>query len=222
MSLRHLIALPLLLMPLTGCVVAAVGAASVAGVTVAQERSVGTAIDDASISSQIKAKLLRESVGHYGEVDVEVSSGLVLLSGRVNTPEERVKAESFAWSVKGTEDVANEIKIEPPGGFFANVGDEIITARVRTALFTSRKVRSYNFNIETYDGIVYLMGIARSSAELERAAEKASYVGGVKQVVSYVRIREKGTDQPDADLQDVPEDTYQQPYGSDSELRGGS
>ena len=39
-------------------------------------------------------------------------------------------------------------------------------------------------------GAFYLMGIARSAEELKRAAEEASVVGGVKQVVSYVRIRD--------------------------------
>ncbi|MEM7459808.1 MAG: hypothetical protein AAF331_10125, partial [Pseudomonadota bacterium] len=34
-----------------------------------------------------------------------------------------------------------------------------------------------------------LLGIARSTKELEKAAEEASRVGGVNQVVSYVRLR---------------------------------
>lgn len=189
MSPRTLALLAAGLMPLTGCAAAAVGAAGAAGVAAAQERSLGEAVDDATISSEIKAQLLAEGRG-YGEVDVEVSGALVLLSGRVNSPEQRVRAEDIAWSVKRTRDVANEIRIEPPGGFVKNVSDEIVTARVRAALFGSSAVKSYNFNIETYDGVVYLMGIARSSEELQAAAEKASYVGGVKQVVSYVRIRD--------------------------------
>ncbi len=47
-----------------------------------------------------------------------------------------------------------------------------------------------NYNIETYDGVVYLMGIARTQAELKEAAERASRVGGVQRVVSYVRVRD--------------------------------
>ncbi|MBU4569562.1 MAG: BON domain-containing protein, partial [Alphaproteobacteria bacterium] len=111
-------------------------------------------------------------------------------SGRVNEPADRTYAEGIAWSSSRARDVANEIRIEPPGGFMANVSDEIITGRVRARLIGSSKVKSVNFNIETYDGVVYLMGIARSTDELRRAAEEASVVGGVKQVVSYVRVRE--------------------------------
>lgn len=175
-------------LPLSGCVAAAVGAVGVGAVAVAEERSVGTALDDAAAATEIKSKLL--SRGGYGEVDVEVSSGLVLLSGRVLTPEMRVKAEDIAWSSARTYNVANEIQIEPPGGFRANVSDTWISTKARTSLTTSRAVRGLNFNIETYNGVVYLMGIARTEAELEEATRRISYIKGVNKVVSYVQIRQ--------------------------------
>jgi osmotically-inducible protein OsmY len=176
------------LLPLvTGCATAVVGAAGATAVTATQERSFGEAVDDASVSNQVKTKLLAN--GSLGEVDVEVAGGLVLLSGRVQTPELRLKAESLAWSVKRATDVANEIRIESPGGFFANASDEIISARVRARLLGSSNVKASNFNVETYGGTVYLLGVASSAAELEKAAEEASYAGGVQQVVSYVRLR---------------------------------
>lgn len=189
MMRRALISLSLITsLPMAGCVAAGVAGAGAVGTAVVQEKSVGTALDDATASTEIKGKLLRESRARYGEVDVEVSDGLVLLSGRVSSPEEKIFAERTAWSSSRTKDVANELKIEGPGGFFANASDALISTRVRAALATSRTVRSVNFNVETYDGVVYLMGIARSQKELEHAAEKASYVGGVNEVVSYVRL----------------------------------
>jgi len=172
----------------TGCVAAAVGTGAAVGVASVQDRSVGEAVDDATTSNEIKAKLLNE--WGFGEVDVEVAQGLVLLSGRVVSPEQRVRAEEIAWSSTRTRDVANEIKIEQPGGFFANASDELITARVRASLVASGKVKSINYNIETYDGVVYLMGIARTQDELKEAAERASKVGGVERVVSYVQVRD--------------------------------
>lgn len=172
----------------TGCAAAVLGTAGAVGVASVQDRTIGEAVDDATASNEIKAKLLSEP--GYGEVDVEVAQGLALLSGRVATPEQRVRAEDVAWSSSRVRDVANEIKIEAPGGFFANASDELITARVRASLIASKQVKSINFNIETYNGVVYLMGIARSQDELKEAAERASLVGGVDRVVSYVRVRD--------------------------------
>lgn len=211
--MRAVLALPCLLavMSVTGCAVAVLGTAGAVGLTSIQEKTMGEALDDATASNEIKAKLLNESAGKYAEVDVEVSGGLVLLSGRVNEPVERTYAEGIAWSSSRTRDVANEIRIEPPGGFMANMSDEIITGRVRARLIGSSKVKSVNFNIETYDGVVYLMGIARSTDELRRAAEEASVVGGVKQVVSYVRVHEAVNRTPAPITTEAPPPTtYQQ------------
>ena len=209
---------------LSGCVAAAVGTAGAVGLAAVQERTMGEAVDDATASNEIKAKLLSE--GGYGEVDVEVANGLALLSGRVASPEMRVRAEDIAWSSSRVVDVANEIVIEEPGGFFANASDELITARVRSSLIAARDVKSLNFNIETYDGVVYLMGTARSADELKRAAEEASVVGGVRQVVSYVRIRElvqrpaAPTTQAAPSYNPTPSPTYG--TESDAELLGVS
>ncbi len=209
--MRALLALPCLLAALSvsGCAAAIVGTGAAVGLTSVQEKTMGEALDDATASNEIKAKLLNESGARFGEVDVEVANGLVLLSGRVNEPADRTEAEGVAWSSSRTLDVANEIRIEPPGGFMANVSDEIITGRVRSRLIGSATVKSLNFNIETYDGVVYLMGIARSTEELRRAAEEAAVVGGVKQVISYVRVREAANRPAAPVTTQTPAPTYQ-------------
>ena len=124
----------------SGCVAVVAGAAGAVGVSAAQDRSMGQALDDSTLSNDIKTRLLSEE--GFGEVDVEVAQGLVLLSGRVNTPEQRVRAEDIAWSAPRTQDVANEINIEPAGGFLANAADELVTARVRASLMASKTVKS--------------------------------------------------------------------------------
>jgi hypothetical protein len=75
-----------------------------------------------------------------------------------------------------------------------------------------------NFNIETYGGVVYLMGTARSEKELQRAAEEASIVGGVQQVVSYVRLKNAAQRRaaPISNGQTTPKSSY-----GTNELRGG-
>jgi hypothetical protein len=50
-------------------------------------------------------------------------------------------------------------------------------------------IRSGNYTIDTQKGSVYLIGSARSRAELERATRIAQYIPGVKRVVSYVELR---------------------------------
>jgi hypothetical protein len=66
--------------------------------------------------------------------------------------------------------------------------DTWITSEVKSKLVFSN-VRSVNYTIETSNGSVYLIGSARSQAELDHATDLARNIGGVKRVVSYVEVR---------------------------------
>ena len=63
-------------------------------------------------------------------------------------------------------------------------------------------VRSVNYTIDTVNGSVYLIGSARSQAELDKVTDVARNVPNVKRVVSYVEIRQG---QPVAAQQPLPQ-----------------
>ena len=113
-----------------------------------------------------------------------------MLSGVAPTEEHRQTAETDrAQRRHASHNVYNEIVVGPHSGFVRNAQDELITAQIRTRLTASPTVRAININIETFQGNVYLMGTARSEQELQRAAEIASVVGGVRRVVSFMQVR---------------------------------
>ena len=66
--------------------------------------------------------------------------------------------------------------------------DAWITAQLSATLLFDKEVSSINYSLETVDGIIYLMGIARSREELERVVAHAKEVSYVRRVVSYVRV----------------------------------
>lgn len=188
----------------SGCVTAAVGTAASVGVYAMQDRTIGEGVDDAAASSSIKMRLLAADRAAFQEVDVEVATRNVLLSGSAPTAEHRQAAETIARSVRTVENVYNEIVVGEPSTFVRSAQDELITAQIRARLTASPAVRAINVNIETFHGNVYLMGTARTEEELRRAAEIASVVGGVRRVVSFMQVRE------------APAPYYAQPSGPPS------
>ena len=92
-----------------------VGAGATAGVAVAQERSVGDAVDDAGIELQISEALLKDSEVLFRKVDVEALEGRVLLTGNVSVADDRVKVARIAWKVEGVKEVLNELQITNRG-----------------------------------------------------------------------------------------------------------
>jgi hyperosmotically inducible protein len=81
--------------------------------SVACGKSVGETIDDATITAQVKTKLLNDPDVGGLRIDVDTSKGLVTLSGVVKTRAEAEKAVQLARSVNGVRDVRSTLQIVP-------------------------------------------------------------------------------------------------------------
>jgi osmotically-inducible protein OsmY len=173
----------------SGCAVAT------AGIKKGDERSFVGSIKDVNAGRVIEARMTRAYDFNLKGVDVEVAEGIVLLSGNVPTQQDKIEAARIAWSARGIEQVGNEIMIKSKQSFVRNTKDGILEKTVRTRLTADKHVKARNFNIETHDGIVYVMGVARTQAELKRAAQIAATTRGTKQVISYARIADLPAEQ---------------------------
>lgn len=167
---------------LSGCALAT------AGIEKGDERSFVRSLHDVNAGRAIEARMKRAHDYSLSGVDVEVAEGVVLLSGNAPRKEDRIEAARIAWSAPHVEQVGNEVMIRGKQGFVRNAKDGLLEKSVRARLVADKYVKARNFNVETHDGIVYLMGVARTEAELERAARIASLTRGTLEVISYARI----------------------------------
>jgi hyperosmotically inducible periplasmic protein len=76
-------------------------------------RTAGDRLDDAAITARANAALAGSPVASAWEVSVESHDGTVLLSGFVETEEERAEAERIVAQVDGVEEVRNHIELRP-------------------------------------------------------------------------------------------------------------
>jgi osmotically-inducible protein OsmY len=74
-------------------------------------RSAGRVLDDAVLTTEIKAKLATDRDLDAFSIDVDTRSGVVTLSGRVATAELREKAEGLATGIRGVERVINDLEV---------------------------------------------------------------------------------------------------------------
>lgn len=176
---------------LSGCPLAIVGgvaAAGGAGYEANQERGVQGSVNDFSIKTNIQNAWLKADPNLPAKLNVTVYEGRVLLTGTAATPERKAKAAELARTIPGVRVVYNEVEVTPGESFWDSTKDAWISSEVRSKLVFSN-VRSVNYTVETVDRSVYLIGSARSEAELNHATDLARNVAGVKRVVSYVEIR---------------------------------
>lgn len=176
---------------MSGCIPILVGAGTETAVVVAQERSTGNAVDDATILVKLKAKFLeQDDKDMFKNVEVKVVEGSVLLTGNVDKPESQVQAVRTAWQIDGVKEVINEIKVNDKSGIWNYTRDAFISNQIRVRLIAAKDVHSINYSVMTVNQVVYLMGIAQNQGELDNVTNIASTTNYVKQVVSYVRLKD--------------------------------
>ncbi len=86
--------------------------ASGCAVTRGQE-TVGAYVDDASITTSVKARYVDNKDVDASSIKVETLNGTVMLSGFAKNTIERTTAEDIAMKVKGVKSVKNSIAVRP-------------------------------------------------------------------------------------------------------------
>lgn len=77
------------------------------------QETVGAYVDDAAITTAVKARYVDNKDVDAASIKVETLNGTVMLSGFAKNGTERTTAESLAWKVNGVKAVKNEIAVRP-------------------------------------------------------------------------------------------------------------
>jgi len=179
-----------LLIIYTGCAQVAVGGISKSVLVAKEERTVGTFIDDSIIAAKLKNLYFNQNEKIFFNVDVEVNEGRVLLTGTVETSDIRIEATKLAWGVNDVVTVINEIQISDNDNILDYADDLVITTKINAKLLLKKEINNLNYNIDTVNKIVYVIGIAQNKKELESVIDIIGSVYGVKEIINYVRLKE--------------------------------
>ena len=77
------------------------------------QETVGAYVDDAAITTAIKAKFVDDKVVDAGAIKVETLNGAVSLSGFAKSNAEKAQAEYLARNTKGVREVLNHLTVRP-------------------------------------------------------------------------------------------------------------
>jgi len=85
---------------------------SVTGCQSLTGQSTGEYVDDRTISTSVKAKLVADKAANLTRVDVDTTNRVVLLSGVVESSEQKSRAEQLAMQVNGVRRVENRLQVQ--------------------------------------------------------------------------------------------------------------
>ncbi len=179
-----------ILLIFSGCAQVAVGGISKSVLVAKEERTVGTFIDDTVIAARLKNLYFNNNEKIFFNVDVEVNEGRVLLTGTVETSDIRIEATKLAWGISDVVTVINEIQISDNENILDYADDLVITTKINAKLLINKEINNLNYNIDTVNKIVYVIGIAQNKNELANVIDIINDVYGVKEVINYVRLKE--------------------------------
>ena len=71
------------------------------------------------------------------------------------------------------------------------IDDSVITARVKSAIFSDPALKVFQISVKTYNGTVQLSGFVDSQAMIDRATEVTKGVSGVKEVKNDLQVKKQ-------------------------------
>ena len=161
------------------------------GVSVALDpRTVGTQIDDSIMQKTISAKILSKDKKYLLSVKTKVLDGRIFITGKVDSPEEKLLITKLAWETKGARSVRNDIKIKEEFNFKQSAKDLLITSQLRTAIIVNKNIKATNYQIDTYKKKIYIYGIAETKEEQSLVIEEAKEILDVEEVISSILLVE--------------------------------
>ena len=161
------------------------------GVSIAIDpRSLGTQIDDNIMQKNLAARLLLKDKKYIISITTKVLDGRIFITGKVDDPEEKLKITKMAWETKGVRSVRNNIIIKDEFNFKQSAVDLLITSQLRTALILNKKVKSTNYNIDTYKKKIYVYGIAQSKDEQQEVIKEGKEIPDVERVIASILLVE--------------------------------
>ena len=176
---------------LSGCVGVSSTGIFGTGVSVAFDpRTVGTQIDDSIMQKNLAAKILIKDKKYLLSVRSKVLDGRIFLTGKVDSPEEKLLLTKLAWETKGARSVRNDIKIKEEFNFQRSTKDILITSQLRTAIILNKNIKATNYQIDTYKKKIYLYGIALTAEEKDLVISEAKEILDVEDVVASIILLE--------------------------------
>jgi hyperosmotically inducible periplasmic protein len=175
-------------------------AAAIATIFLAMSATSFAAADearDAMLTERVKTALAGDNVLAKRDIEVETRDGVVQLSGFVDTEDQRTAALMRARSVKGVQEVRNDLSLRDDARPTNRpMADTVIAARVRDSLQGADLSEDSDVNVEVSKGVVQLSGFVSTPQEKARAGDLASAVEGVRDVENQIALTEEPEPSP--------------------------
>ncbi len=153
------------------------------------DKTAGEGLDDATIQTEVKAKLMGDDFFGGSGINTEVRKGVVQLGGFVDNAAKATEAGKVAATVSGVKLVDNQL--HPRTGKTSmgqKLDDKGITASVKSGIANLDFGDGVKVNVDTYNAVVLLTGFVNTAEKKTRAGDVAAKAEHVQKVINGIYV----------------------------------
>ena len=155
-----------------------------------KEKGIGTTINDNIIKTKISNFIFKLNENFIKDIRIFVNNGSVLLTGKVKKPSEKIELTKLAWTVKGVNEVNNELQVTDTS-LIKNIARDLASmGEIRARIMSDKTINSINFSIDVVNDKAYLSGVASNKEEMLLVKNHASSARFVKEVYNYIILND--------------------------------
>ena len=164
------------------------GVSAVAISSSAQEKGLGTSINDKVIYLKLRNAIYDWNSLVSQKISISVDNGSILVTGQLKNIDTKINLTKVIWEVNGVKEVNNKVQISETNNLKNIAKDLASLGEIRARLMASKELNSLNFSVDVVNNIAYISGIASSAEEIAIVSQIAQEAKFIKEVQNFIKV----------------------------------
>ena len=179
----------LIVLSLKSCAVPVIGGVgTIALSSSAQEKGLGTSINDKVIYVKLRNVIHNWNPSVSQKISISVDNGSILVTGQLENINTKIDLTKTIWDVSGIKEVNNQVQISKTSNIKNIAKDLASLGEIRAKLMASKELNSLNFSVDVVNSVAYISGIASSDEEIAIVTQLAQEARFIKEVQNFVKV----------------------------------
>ena len=184
-----LLLLLIIVLNLQSCAAPIIGGVSAVAISSsAQEKGLGTSINDKVIYLKLRNAIYDWNSLVSQKISISVDNGSILVTGQLKNIDTKINLTKVIWGVNGVKEVNNKVQISETNNLKNIAKDLASLGEIRARLMASKELNSLNFSVDVVNNIAYISGIASSAEEIAIVSQIAQEAKFIKEVQNFIKV----------------------------------
>ena len=185
----RLLLLLIIVLNLQSCAAPILGGVSAVAISSsAQEKGLGTSINDKVIYLKLRNAIYDWNSLVSQKISISVDNGSILVTGQLKNIDTKINLTKVIWGVNGVKEVNNKVQISETNNLKNIAKDLASLGEIRARLMASKELNSLNFSVDVVNNIAYISGIASSAEEIAIVSQIAQEAKFIKEVQNFIKV----------------------------------